>query len=41
VKGWPTDTILRGQPALSGGEVVNGARGQYIHRSGERVASVG
>ncbi len=39
VKGWPTDTILRGQPVLRGGEVVDGARGQYIHRSGERVGT--
>ena len=35
VKGWPTDTILRGRPVLRDGDVVDGARGQYIHRSGE------
>ncbi len=39
VKGWPTDTILRGQPVLRRGEVVDGAHGQYVHRSGERVAA--
>jgi dihydroorotase-like cyclic amidohydrolase len=35
VKGWPTDTILRGQPVLRNGEVVDGARGEYVRRSGE------
>ena len=41
VKGWPTDTILRGQPVFRDGEVVAGAHGQYVHRSGERVSAVG
>lgn len=37
VKGWPTDTILRGAAVFRDGEVVDGARGEYVHRSGERA----
>jgi dihydroorotase-like cyclic amidohydrolase len=37
VKGWPTDTILRGEPVLRDGEVVDGNRGEYIHRSAQLV----
>lgn len=37
VKGWPTDTMLRGQPVFRNGEVVDTVRGEYVHRSGERA----
>jgi dihydropyrimidinase/allantoinase len=39
VKGWPTDTILRGQPVLRDGELAGEVRGEYIRRSGELVAA--
>ena len=32
VKGWPTHTILRGQPMLDDGEVVGEQIGRYIRR---------
>ena len=32
VKGWPTHTILRGQPMLDDGEVVGEQIGEYIRR---------
>lgn len=37
VKGWPTDTLLRGEHVFRDGEVVEGNRGEYVHRSGERA----
>ena len=37
VKGWPTDTILRGTPVFRDGEVVGGHRGEYLHRSAQLV----
>jgi dihydroorotase-like cyclic amidohydrolase len=37
VKGWPTDTLLRGTPVFRDGEVVGGYGGEYVHRSGERA----
>jgi dihydropyrimidinase len=39
VKGWPTDTILRGRPVFRDGEVVDGAHGEYLHRSGQLVGA--
>ncbi|MGH2860590.1 MAG: dihydroorotase [Solirubrobacteraceae bacterium] len=35
VKGWPTDTILRGEPVLRDSELVDSARGEYLHRAGQ------
>jgi dihydropyrimidinase/allantoinase len=39
VKGWPTDTILRGEPVLRDGEVAGEARGEYLRRSAQPVAA--
>ena len=39
VKGWPTDTILRGEAVLRNGEVVDVNRGEYIHRSAQLVGA--
>jgi dihydroorotase-like cyclic amidohydrolase len=38
VRGWPTETVLRGEPVLRDGEVLNGARGRYVRRSEELIA---
>jgi hypothetical protein len=34
---WPTDTILRGQAVFRDREVVEGTRGEYLHRSTQLV----
>ncbi|MGH2843146.1 MAG: dihydroorotase [Solirubrobacteraceae bacterium] len=39
VKGWPTDTILRGEPVLRDGEVVGRSRGEYLQRSAQLARS--
>ena len=41
VKGWPTDTILRGELVFQDGEVVGASRGEYLHRSAQRAGAVG
>ena len=35
VKGWPTDTILRGKPVLRDSELVDASHGEYLHRAGQ------
>jgi dihydroorotase-like cyclic amidohydrolase len=32
VRGWPTTTVLRGQPVMTDGAVADGFRGQYVSR---------